>query len=127
MPPIYSLRESIVYVAADADRTECDIFCLSRPSTARHIVLGSPSLSQMNSPDPGNRMVTQYFSHLSTSPRRASPGSVLLFSGGERVREGTLVLLLSDLYLVKGRIPAHALLVTGRRCIIPLLKTGHAL
>src|SRR5262249_34973091 len=29
------------------------------------------------------------------------------------VREGKLVLLLSDRYLVKGRIPAHALLVTG--------------
>src|SRR6266513_2924962 len=39
------------------------------------------------------------------------------------VREGKLVLLLSDRYLIKGRIPAHALLVTGA-VHQHLLKTG---
>ena len=39
------------------------------------------------------------------------------------VREGKLVLLLSDRYLVRGRIPAHALLVTGA-VHHRLVKTG---
>jgi glutamate synthase (NADPH) large chain len=39
------------------------------------------------------------------------------------VREGKLVLLLSDRYLVKGKLPAHALLVTGA-VHQHLVKTG---
>src|SRR6516225_8984581 len=79
-------------------------------------VLGSPILSQRKLRQIlAIEEVTHEFLDLQYEPaeglRHASER--LCAQAESAVREGKLVLLLSDRYLVKGRIPAHALLVTG--------------
>src|SRR5476649_311990 len=96
---------------------ECNIF-VPAPEHARQIVLGSPILSQrklrqiLGLKEFG---VTHEFLDLQYDPAEGLKQAILrLCAQAEAaVRAGTLVLLLSDRYLVRGRLPAHALLVTG--------------
>jgi glutamate synthase (NADPH) large chain len=114
-PPIDSLRESLVMSLQTQIGPECNIF-LPAPEHARQVVLGSPILSQRKLRQIlAIEEVTHEFLDLQYDPAEGLRKAIerLCAQAESAVREGKLVLLLSDRYLVKGRIPAHALLVTG--------------
>ena len=114
-PPIDPLRESIVMSLQTQIGPECNIF-LPAPEHARQIVLGSPILSQRKLRQIlALEEVTHEFMDLQYEPAEGLRAAILRLceQAESAVREGKLVLLLSDRYLVRGRIPAHALLVTG--------------
>ena len=124
-PPIDSLRESIVMSLQTQIGPECNIF-EPAPGHARQIVLGSPILSQRKLRQIlAIEEVTHEFIDLQYEPAEGLRRAILRLcaQAESAVREGKLVLLLSDRYLVKGRMPAHALLVTAA-VHQHLLKTG---
>jgi glutamate synthase (NADPH) large chain len=114
-PPIDPLRETIVMSLQTQIGPECNIF-VPAPEHARQVVLGSPILSQrklrqiLAVPE-----VSHEFIDLQYAPTEGLRAALVRMcaQAENAVREGKLVLLLSDRYLVKGRVPAHALLVTG--------------
>jgi glutamate synthase (NADPH/NADH) large chain len=116
-PPIDPLRESIVMSLQTQIGPECNIF-VPAPKHARQIVLGSPILSQrklrqiLGLAEFG---VTHEFLDLQYEPAEGLKQAIarLCAQAEAAVRDGKLVLLISDRYLVRGRLPAHALLVTG--------------
>jgi glutamate synthase (NADPH/NADH) large chain len=114
-PPIDPLRESLVMSLQTQIGPECNIF-LPSPEHARQVVLGSPILSQRKLRQIlAVEEVTHEFLDLQYDPAEGLKKAIerLCAQAQSAVRDGKLVLLLSDRYLVKGRIPAHALLVTG--------------
>jgi glutamate synthase (NADPH) large chain len=114
-PPIDSLRESIVMSLQTQIGPECNIF-LPAPEHARQVVLGSPILSQRKLRQIlAIEEVTHEFIDLQYEPEEGLRHAIVRMCAQAEaaVLEGKLVLLLSDRYLVKGRVPAHALLVTG--------------
>ncbi|HTV52754.1 MAG TPA: glutamate synthase large subunit [Steroidobacteraceae bacterium] len=123
-PPIDPLRESIVMSLQTQIGPECNIF-VPAPEHARQIVLGSPILSQrklrqiLGLEDFG---VTHEFIDLQYDPAEGLEGAIrrIAAQADAAVRAGKLVLLLSDRYLVKGKLPAHALLATGavHQCLV---------
>ncbi|HEY0341183.1 MAG TPA: glutamate synthase large subunit, partial [Steroidobacteraceae bacterium] len=124
-PPIDPLRESIVMSLQTQIGPECNIF-VPAPEHARQIVLGSPILSQRKLRQIlALKEVTHEFIDLQYDPGEGLKSAIVRMceQAESAVREGKLVLLLSDRYLVKGKLPAHALLVTGA-VHHHLVKTG---
>src|SRR5581483_3025797 len=114
-PPIDPLRESIVMSLQTQIGPECNIF-VPAPEHARQIVLGSPILSQRKLRQIlGLAEVTHEFIDLQYATSEGLKPAILRMcrQAESAVLEGKQVLLLSDRYLIKGRLPAHALLVTG--------------
>ncbi|HEX4389065.1 MAG TPA: glutamate synthase large subunit [Steroidobacteraceae bacterium] len=114
-PPIDPLREAIVMSLQTQIGPECNIFKPS-PGHARQVVLGSPILSQRKLRQIlAIEEVTHEFLDLQYEPAEGLRAAIrrLCAQAEDAVREGKLVLLLSDRYLVRNRVPAHALLVTG--------------
>src|SRR5580658_507560 len=116
-PPIDSLRESIVMSLQTQIGPECNIFVPAQQH-AEQIVLSSPVLSQRklrqivalaDSGVPNEFIDLQCDEHLDL--KSALTG--VCDQAEAAVRNGKIVLLLSDRYLVKGKIPVHALLATG--------------
>ncbi|MGE0580673.1 MAG: glutamate synthase large subunit [Steroidobacteraceae bacterium] len=126
-PPIDPIREAIVMSLQTQIGPECNIF-VPAPEHARQIVLGSPILSQrklrqiLGLEDFG---VTHIFLDLQYPESESLEAAILRLcdTAEQAVREGTLVLLLSDRYLVRGKLPLHALLATGA-VHHRLVKTG---
>ena len=116
-PPIDSLRESIVMSLQTQIGPECNIF-VPAPQHANQIVLNSPVLSQrklrqiMGLTDAG---ITHEFLDLQYEEGLDLKSAIaqICDRAEAAVREGKLVLLLSDRYLVRGKLPIHALLATG--------------
>jgi glutamate synthase (NADPH/NADH) large chain len=124
-PPIDPLRESIVMSLQTQIGPECNIF-VPAPEHARQIVLGSPILSQRKLRQIlALKEVTHEFIDLQYEPGEGLKNAIVRMceQAETAVRDGKLVLLLSDRYLVKGKLPAHALLVTGA-VHHHLVKTG---
>ena len=114
-PPIDPLRESIVMSLQTQIGPECNIF-VPAPEHARQIVLGSPILSQRKLRQIlALKEVTHEFIDLQYDPSEGLKSAIarMCEQAENAVRDGKLVLLLSDRYLIKGKLPAHALLVTG--------------
>jgi glutamate synthase (NADPH/NADH) large chain len=116
-PPIDSLRESIVMSLQTQIGAEANIFVPS-PQHAEQIVLSSPILSQRKLRQivalaevgvPNEFIDLQYDGHLDLKTALLR----VCDHAETAVRLGKLVLLLSDRYLVKGKLPIHALLATG--------------
>src|SRR6202789_1560475 len=116
-PPIDSLRESIVMSLQTQIGAEANIFVPSAQH-AEQIVLSSPILSQRKLRQivalaeagvPNEFIDLQYDEHLDLKTALLS----VCDHAETAVRLGKLVLLLSDRYLVKGKLPIHALLATG--------------
>jgi len=116
-PPIDSLRESIVMSLQTQICPEGNIFVPAQHH-AEQISLSSPILSQRklrqivalaDSGVPNEFIDLQYEEHLDlkTALKRVCD------QAEQAVRNGKLVLLLSDRYLVRGKLPLHALLATG--------------
>jgi glutamate synthase (NADPH/NADH) large chain len=116
-PPIDSLRENIVMSLQTQIGPECNIFVPAQQH-AEQIVLSSPVLSQrklrqiMALEDSG---VPHEFVDLQYDEKLDLEAAILAVcdQAEAAVRNGKLVLLLSDRYLVKGKLPIHALLATG--------------
>jgi glutamate synthase (NADPH/NADH) large chain len=116
-PPIDPLREAIVMSLQTQIGPECNVF-VPAPEHAKQIVLGSPVLSQrklrqiMGLEDYG---ITHEFLDLQYAEETGLEAAVLAICdrAEQAARDGKLVLLLSDRYLVKGKLPIHALLATG--------------
>jgi glutamate synthase (NADPH/NADH) large chain len=116
-PPIDSLRESIVMSLQTQIGAEANIFVPS-PQHAEQIVLSSPILSQRKlrqivalaeSGVPNEFIDLQYDAHLDLKTALLR----VCDHAETAVRGGKVVLLLSDRYLVKDKLPIHALLATG--------------
>src|SRR6202522_30558 len=116
-PPIDSLRESIVMSLQTQIGAEAHIF-VPAAQHAQQIVLSSPILSQRKLRQivalaeagvPNEFIDLQYDEHLDLKTALLS----VCDHAETAVRLGKLVLLLSDRYLVKGKLPIHALLATG--------------
>jgi glutamate synthase (NADPH/NADH) large chain len=116
-PPIDSLRESIVMSLQTQIGPEANIFVPAQQH-AEQIVLSSPVLSQRKlrqivalaeSGVPNEFIDLQYDEHLDLKTALLR----VCDQAETAVRHGKLVLLLSDRYLVKGKMPIHALLATG--------------
>jgi glutamate synthase (NADPH/NADH) large chain len=116
-PPIDSLRESIVMSLQTQIGPECNIFVPAQQH-AEQIVLSSPILSQrklrqiVGLADAG---VPHEFIDLQYDETLDLKSAIVAVcdQAEAAVRGGKLVLLLSDRYLVKGKLPIHALLATG--------------
>ena len=116
-PPIDPLRESIVMSLSTQIGPECNVF-VPLPEHARQIVLSSPVLSQrklrqiLASEDV---VEANEFLDLQYEPSEGLKSAILRLcdQAETAVREGKLVLLLSDRYLQQGKLPMHALLATG--------------
>jgi glutamate synthase (NADPH/NADH) large chain len=116
-PPIDSLRESIVMSLQTQIGPECNIFVPAQQH-AEQIVLSSPVLSQrklrqiMGLEDSG---APHEFIDLQYDAAADLKAAILAVcdQAEAAVRAGKLVLLLSDRYLVEGKLPMHALLATG--------------
>ncbi len=124
-PPIDPLRETIVMSLQTQIGPEANIF-EPAPEHARQVVLGSPILSQRKLRQIlAIEEVSHEFLDLQYDPKEGLRAALerLCANAESAVREGKLVLLLSDRYLVKGRIPVHALLATGA-VHRHLVKTG---
>jgi glutamate synthase (NADPH/NADH) large chain len=116
-PPIDSLRESIVMSLQTQIGPECNIFVPAQEH-AEQIVLSSPILSQRklrqivalaDSGVPNEFIDLQYDESLDLK----SAILAVCDQAEAAVRRGKLVLLLSDRYPVRGKLPIHALLATG--------------
>jgi glutamate synthase (NADPH) large chain len=126
-PPIDSLRESIVMSLQTQIGPECNIF-VPAAQHAEQIVLSSPILSQrklrqiMGLEDAG---VPHKFIDLQFDEDLDLKSAIFKVcdQAEAAVRAGKLVLLLSDRYLAKGKMPIHALLATGA-VHHRLVKTG---
>src|SRR5271165_3986323 len=126
-PPIDSLRESIVMSLQTQIGPECNIFVPAQQH-AEQIVMSSPILSQrklrqiMGLAESG---VPHEFIDLQFPAEHDLKAAILQVcdQAEAAVRAGKLVLLLSDRYLVRGKIPVHALLATGA-VHHRLVKTG---
>ena len=116
-PPIDPLRETVVMSLSTQIGPECNVF-LPSPEHARQIVLNSPILSQrklrqiLASEDV---VEANEFIDLQYEPEEGLKAALVRIcdQAEAAVRDGKLVLLLSDRYLVQGKLPAHALLATG--------------
>src|SRR5208282_3020200 len=116
-PPIDPLRETIVMSLQTQIGPECNVFAPA-PEHARQIVLNSPILSQrklrqiLAHKDFG---VTHEFIDLQHPDDEALGQAInrICDQAEAAVRAGKPVLQLSDRYLVRGKVPIHALLATG--------------
>ena len=116
-PPIDSLREGIVMSLQTQIGREANIFVPGQHH-AEHIILSSPVLSQRKLRQivaladegvPNEFIDLQYDAQLDLKTALLQ----VCDQAEQAVRNGKLVLLLSDRYLVKGKLPLHALLATG--------------
>jgi glutamate synthase (NADPH/NADH) large chain len=140
-PPIDPLRESIVMSLQTQIGPECNVF-LPAAEHARQIVLGSPILSQRKLRqilDVATTGLSHAFIDLQYEPAEGLEQALrrICAQAETAVRGGKMVLLLSDRYLVREKLPMHALLATGAvhqhlvrtglRCLCNLLiETGTA-
>src|SRR5262249_40874123 len=116
-PPIDPLRESIVMSVGTQIGPECNVF-VPVPEHARQIVLSSPILSQrklrqiLASEDVAE--ANEYID-LQYEPAEGLRAAIprICEQAEAAVRDGKLVLVLSDRFLVQGKLPAHALLAVG--------------
>ncbi|MDH3805095.1 MAG: glutamate synthase large subunit, partial [Gammaproteobacteria bacterium] len=116
-PPIDSLRERIVMSLQTNIGRESSLFDIG-PEHAEQVIMNSPVLSQ--------RKLRQLLSddlygnshaliELNVSDSLSLPEALDAICGQaeDAVRAGKLILMLTDRYLGKGKLPVHALLATG--------------
>jgi glutamate synthase (NADPH/NADH) large chain len=116
-PPIDSLRESIVMSLQTQIGPGCNVF-VPVQEHAEQIVLTSPVLSQRQLRQIvalDKEGVPNEFLDLQYPAGQDLKSAILAVcdQAEAAVRAGKLVLLLSDRYLVEGKVPIHALLATG--------------
>jgi glutamate synthase (NADPH/NADH) large chain len=116
-PPIDSLRERIVMSLQTNIGRESNLFDIG-PEHAQHVIINSPVLSQMKLRQLLSKDMyadSHQFIDLNIDETLSLPEALdaVCSEAEEAVRAGKLILLLSDRYLVPGKLPVHALLATG--------------
>lgn len=116
-PPIDPLRESIVMSLQTQIGPECNIF-VPAPEHARQVVMNSPVLSQRKLREilaMTEFGITHEFIDLQYPQEEGLETAIVRICNQAEAgaRAGKLVLMLSDRYLVEGKLPMHALLATG--------------
>ncbi len=116
-PPIDPLRESIVMSLQTQLGPGCNVFQPVQEH-AQQLVLNSPILSQRELREivaMADEGVPNAFIDLQFEPAEGLENAIrrLCAESEAAVRAGNLVLLISDRYLVEGKVPVHALLATG--------------
>jgi len=116
-PPIDSLRERIVMSLQTNIGRESSLFDIG-PEHARQVIMNSPVLSQRKLRQLlGDDLFggSHGFIDLNVDDTLSLPAALdLICDQAEKaVRDGKLILLLSDRYLKQGKLPLHALLATG--------------
>ena len=116
-PPIDPLRERIVMSLQTNVGGESNLFDIS-PKHAEQVIINSPVLSQAKlrqllGPDMFGDSHT--FVDLNVDDSLSLPDALdLICAQAEKgVRDGKLIVMLSDRYLEEGKLPVHALLATG--------------
>ena len=126
-PPIDSLRESIVMSLQTQIGPECNIFVPAAAARRADRALLADPLAAQAAPDRGPRGFRRseriHRPAIRLSLDLKSAILAVCDQAEAAVRAGKLVLLLSDRYLVKGKMPIHALLATGA-VHHRLVKTG---
>ena len=127
-PPIDSLRESIVMSLQTQIGPECNIFVPAQQHAEQIVLEFAGALAAQAAADRGagrfRACRTSSSTCNTTSELDLKTALLEVCDQAEAaVRTGKLVLLLSDRYLVKGKMPIHALLATGA-VHHRLVKTG---
>jgi glutamate synthase (NADPH/NADH) large chain len=116
-PPIDSLRERNVMSLQTNIGRESSLFDIG-PEHAEQVIMNSPVLSQrklrqlLSDDMYGDRHA---FIDLNIDEALSMPEALaqVCDQAAQAVRDGKLILMLSDRYLEKGKLPVHALLATG--------------
>src|SRR6478609_114719 len=116
-PPIDPLRESIVMSLQTEIGPECNVF-QPQASHAQQIVLNSPVLSQRKLRQIvalSDQGVPNAFIDLQYAPSEGLQNALkrICREAETAVRDGVVILLLSDRYLLRDKVPIQALLATG--------------
>jgi glutamate synthase (NADPH/NADH) large chain len=116
-PPIDSLRERIVMSLQTNIGRESSLFDIG-PQHAQQVIMNSPVLSQKKlrqllGPDMYERDYA--FVDLNVDDTLSLPEALdrICEQAESAVRNGKLIIMLSDRYLEQGKLPVHALLATG--------------
>jgi glutamate synthase (NADPH/NADH) large chain len=116
-PPIDPLRERLVMSLVTQIGREGNVFALA-PENARQVILNSPILSQRKLRQilalpqaQGAQVKLDLYYDPAIGLERAIRD--LCAAAEDAVRDGALIVLLSDRYPVPGLLPIHALLATG--------------
>lgn len=126
-PPIDPLRERMVMSLQTSVGREFNLFDIG-PQHAEQVLINSPVLSQAKLRQllgPDMFADSHTFIDLNVDAELSLPDALdLLCAQAERaVRGGNFLLMLSDRYLARGKVPVHALLATGA-VHHHLVKTG---
>ena len=116
-PPIDPLRERIVMSLQTNVGGESNLFDIG-PKHAEQVILNSPVLSQAKLRQllgPDMFADSHEFIDLNVDEEMSLPAALdkICEQAEQGVRNGKLIIMLSDRYLEKGKLPVHALLATG--------------
>ena len=116
-PPIDSLRERIVMSLQTNIGRESSLFDIG-PEHAEQVIMNSPVLSQRKLRQllgPDLYGDTHEFIALNVDEDLSLPAALdaICKHAEDAVRSGKLIIILSDRYLERGKLPVHALLATG--------------
>ncbi|MDH3481441.1 MAG: glutamate synthase large subunit, partial [Gammaproteobacteria bacterium] len=116
-PPIDSLRERIVMSLQTNIGRELSLFDIG-PKHAEHVIINSPVLSQAKlrqllSPDMFEDSYRFIDLNVDENLSLVEALDKICSEAEQGVRDGNLLLMLSDRYLEQGKMPVHALLATG--------------
>jgi len=116
-PPIDSLRERIVMSLQTNIGGESNLFDIG-PRHAEQVIINSPVLSQAKLRQllsPEMFADSHTFIHLNVDENRSLPEALddICAAAEQGVRDGKLLVMLSDRYIERGKLPVHALLATG--------------
>jgi glutamate synthase (NADPH/NADH) large chain len=116
-PPIDSLRERIVMSLQTNIGRESSLFDIG-PEHAEQVIMNSPVLSQRKLRQllgPDMFKDSHEFIDLNVDEKVSLPDALkaICAQAEKAVRGGKLIVMLSDRYIEKGKLPVHALLATG--------------
>ena len=116
-PPIDSLRERIVMSLQTNIGRESSLFDIG-PEHAEQVIMNSPVLSQRKLRQllgPDLYGDTHEFIELNVDENQSLPEALdaICKHAEDAIRSGKLIIILSDRYLERGKLPVHALLATG--------------
>ncbi len=116
-PPIDPLRESIVMSLETCLGAERNLF-EEGPEHARRLIVDSPVLTEdvfhrlVHRSEPHYRSVRIELNRPAEQPLREAVETIAA-EAAEAVREGAVIVVLSDRGIERGKLPVHALLATG--------------
>jgi glutamate synthase (NADPH/NADH) large chain len=116
-PPIDPIREQLVMSLGTQIGRECNIF-ENTPDNARQILMSSPILSQRKLRQllaQGDSVLSHRVLDLYYPDAEGLPAAIdrLCAEAAQAVRDGVVILLISDRYPKPGTLPVHALLAVG--------------